>query len=55
MLRAPRVLERRKLLNGFGEVRDAIDTLNGAGVADKMKVFDTFYHAWNLGEKSYNV
>ena len=55
VLRALRVLERRKLLNGFGEVRDAIEMLNEAGVADKMKVFDTFYHAWSLGEKSYNV
>jgi hypothetical protein len=36
-------------------VREALDTLSEAGVADKLGVFDTFYHAWQLGRTAYNT
>lgn len=55
VLSALRVLEKRKILTGFEEVRLAVDTLDKAGIVGKIKVFDTFYHAWKLGKKSYNT
>lgn len=55
VLKALRVLERRRVLTGFDEVRAAVDTIEAAGLADRMHVFNTFFHAWNLGEKSYHT
>lgn len=55
VLKALRVLERRRVLTGFDEVRGAMDAIAEAGLTDQMRVFDTFYHAWNLGEKSYHT
>lgn len=55
VLNALRVLERRRVLTGFDEVRGAMDAIARAGLTDQMRVFDTFYHAWNLGEKSYQT
>jgi len=43
------------------EIWNNSDVLNALRVLEKhkllndMKVFDTFYHAWHLGEKSYNL
>lgn len=55
VLAALRVLEKRRLLNHFREVRDAVRVLEGAGLGDAVRVFDTFFHAWRLGGKSYNT
>jgi hypothetical protein len=55
VLNALRVLERRRVLDGVGEVLQALQTLSRAGAGDALKVFDTFYHAWQVGEKSYNT
>ena len=55
VLNALRVLERRRALTEFDELRAAVDTIKDAGLADRMHVFNTFYHAWNLGEKSYHT
>ncbi|NOT02268.1 MAG: radical SAM protein [Phycisphaerales bacterium] len=54
-LRALRILERRGGLNGYAEIRDAVRALDQAGHGETMSVFDTFYHAWKLGGKSYNT
>jgi MoaA/NifB/PqqE/SkfB family radical SAM enzyme len=37
------------------EVLNALRVLEKNKLLNKMKVFDTFYHAWHLGEKSYNL
>lgn len=55
VLRAMRVLERRRVLEGVEEVLAALATLQDAGSASNLRLFDTFFHAWNLGEKSYNT
>jgi len=55
VLGAMRVLERRGVLSGVQEVLEALETLRQAGSAHNLPVFDTFYHAWKLGEKSYNT
>jgi hypothetical protein len=55
VLNALRILERRGVLDGVGEVLQALQTLSQAGLGDVLKVFDTFYHAWHVGEGSYNT
>lgn len=55
VLAALRVLEKRKILTGYEEVRRCVDVLDKAGIGDRLKVFDTFFHAWRLGGKSYNT
>ncbi len=55
VLRALRVLERRRVLTGFDEIRQAVHALDEAGAGANVKVFDTFFHAWKLGGKSYNT
>jgi MoaA/NifB/PqqE/SkfB family radical SAM enzyme len=55
VLRALRLLESHRALLGFSQIREAVHLIEQAGVADQMDVFDTFFHAWNLGEKSYNT
>jgi MoaA/NifB/PqqE/SkfB family radical SAM enzyme len=55
VLNALRVLEKRRVLNGFQEIAGAIRTLEKANLLGKLPVFDTFYHAWGLGEKSYKA
>ena len=38
-----------------GDVLNALRVLEAHRLLNNMKVFDTFYHAWHLGKKSYNV
>jgi Predicted Fe-S oxidoreductases len=37
------------------EVLNALRVLEKNNLLTQMKVFDTFYHAWHLGESSYNL
>lgn len=37
------------------EVLNALRVLEKHQLLNKMKVFDTFYHAWQVGESSYNL
>lgn len=39
----------------YSEVLNSLRILEKNKLLNKMKVFDTFYHAWHLGEKSYNL
>lgn len=55
VLNALRVLERRRVLTEYDEVWSAMNAIHESGLTDQMRVFDTFYHAWNLGEKSYHT
>jgi MoaA/NifB/PqqE/SkfB family radical SAM enzyme len=55
VLKALRVLERRRVLTGFDEVRQAVHVLDASGYAQNVRVFDTFFHAWKLGGRSYNT
>ena len=55
VLNALRVLEKRGVLNGVREVLAALDALNKVGRPGAVGVFDTFFHAWQVGEGSYNT